>query len=84
MKRIVKKIYKNGKVKYEVQKNRKFFNLIKCNWYTDYYYNEIKDSYFPAIFSTMNEARIYCNFKIVEITKEIIHNNYESKNKSNR
>jgi hypothetical protein len=59
MKRIVEETLANGKKRYKVQSNKKFFELITCDWYTISipYVGDGWDAMVPAIFNDLESAQ---------------------------
>lgn len=62
MRRIVEETLSNGCKQYRVESNRRFFGLLKCNWYTEtvtipYGLGDIRCE---AVFNTLREAQIHC------------------------
>lgn len=73
MRRIVEETLADGTKQYRVEKNTKFFGLIKTDWHTDsYHYGEPGcAALFNAIFATLNEAERFAYGK--PKSKEIVN-----------
>jgi hypothetical protein len=73
MKRIVEETLADGTKQYRVEKNTKFFGLIKTDWHTDSYYcgDPGYEATFDAVFNTLDEAERFVYGK--PKSKEIVN-----------
>jgi hypothetical protein len=75
MKRIVEETLADGTKQYRVEKNTKFFGLIKCNWHTDtFYIGGSWDTELPAVFNSLElaESHAYGKPKSKEVIRRKI------------
>jgi len=73
MKRIVEETLADGTKQYRVEKNTKFFGLIKTDWHTDTFYYGWETE-LPAVFNSLEaaESHVYGKPKSKEIIKRRI------------
>lgn len=72
MKRIVKEVYANGKVRYAVETNTSL-GFIPCRWHIDTFYDAEHDMHFDARFETIEEAYSHIGVHEQHVLKSVIY-----------